>query len=131
MERLRKLTPPPPKPKDMKWKAKEYFIMGLTAQEVEKLTGINKRTLERYSQTENWSDERKAAKEKERQKIIAEYLKNQVSNEPKPDKPKTKKQIEQERKDKQAEIQKKIEKNMGIAKNMEKVRKKNEKQTKG
>jgi hypothetical protein len=84
MERIRNLSAPKPKPKNMKWKALEYFIMGLTYDEASKLTGINKRTLERYGVDENWKDQRQAIQDKERQKIIADYLKNPVLPEAKP-----------------------------------------------
>lgn len=77
MENLRKLSNPTPKPKDLKGKAQEYFNLGLTAAEIEKLTGVNKRSLERYMQAEKWTEQRQKRKEKERQKWVLEYLKTQ------------------------------------------------------
>jgi DNA-binding transcriptional MerR regulator len=121
MERLRNLSTPKPKPKDVKWKALEYFIMGLTYDEVSKLTGINKRTLERYGLDENWKDQRQTAKDKERQKIIAEYLKTQRQNEPPKEKPLTKKQIAQKQKERMQELDETIRENATIIKNMKKA----------
>jgi transposase-like protein len=62
-------------PKEIKQKAFDYYMMGLAAWEIEKLTGFNKRTLERYMMVERWKEKRQAAKETERQKIIKEYIK--------------------------------------------------------
>lgn len=68
MEKIRKGS-------EAKERAFEFYKLGLTALEVEKLTGIPKRTLERYMMNEKWKEKRQEAKEAEKQKIIKEYLK--------------------------------------------------------
>ena len=60
-------------PKDAKEKALNYFVLGLFASDVSKLTGINQRTLERFITVEKWKEKRVARKEAEKMKIIKEY----------------------------------------------------------
>jgi hypothetical protein len=58
-----------------KAKALNYFIIGLTIGEIEKLTEIPKRTLEGYSMREKWKEQRDAAKERERLKMFRQFKK--------------------------------------------------------
>lgn len=121
MDRLRNLTAKPPKPKNTKWKAKEYYIMGLTAHEVEKLTGINKRTLERYMKDEDWRHERAEHQAKERQKIIAEYLKEKEQTKPKAEQSETQKQQKNDRLERIEEMQKTVFGSHNLLKNIKKA----------
>lgn len=60
-------------PKDAKEKAFNYFVLGLFASDVSKLTGINQRTLERFITVEKWKEKRTARKEAQNAKIIKDY----------------------------------------------------------
>ena len=55
--------------------ALNYFIRGLTAAEIEKLTDIPRRTLEGYSMRENWKAQRAAEKQRERLKMFQAFRK--------------------------------------------------------
>lgn len=65
-----------------KSQAFRYFCMGLDSLEIEKLTGIAYRTLQRYMSLEKWKEQRAALREKEESRIIRRYLRaqNQQSN---------------------------------------------------
>lgn len=68
----------------LKSQAFRYYCMGLDSLEVEKLTGIAYRTLQRYMSTEKWKEQRAALREKEETRIIRRYLrehKQQLENE--------------------------------------------------
>jgi hypothetical protein len=83
MEKIRKAR----QPKETKSEALRFYIMGLTALEVERITGIPKRTLERYMMNENWKAQRQAIKDQNDKKVIedftgtlGEYLKILIKN---------------------------------------------------
>ena len=78
MEKMKKVRKAR-QPKEAKTKAMEFYIMGLTALEVSTLTGIPKRTLERYMMEENWRTQRHEAKEAEKEEIVAEYLRHSTA----------------------------------------------------
>ena len=75
MENL-KIRTAKPMQDETKAKALNYYIMGLTAKDIETLTGINKRTLERYMMDEKWTAKRQAAKVAEKSAIIKAYEKD-------------------------------------------------------
>jgi hypothetical protein len=58
-----------------KVKALNYFILGLTIGEIEKLTNIPKRTLEGYSMREHWKEQRESERQKQRAKLFKEFRK--------------------------------------------------------
>jgi hypothetical protein len=61
----------------LKSQAFRFYCMGLDSLEIEKLTGIAYRTLQRYMSTEKWKEQRAALREKEEKKIIRRYLREQ------------------------------------------------------
>jgi hypothetical protein len=60
-----------------KAQALQYFCLGLDSLEIEKLTGIAHRTLQRYMSVEKWKEQRAALRDKEEKRIIRRYLRNQ------------------------------------------------------
>jgi hypothetical protein len=60
-----------------KAQALHYFCLGLDSREIEKLTGIPHRTLQRYMSAEKWKEQRAALRDKEEKRIIRRYLRTQ------------------------------------------------------
>ena len=64
-----------------KEKAFQYYCIGLNSKEIGKLLDLSFRTVQNYMSKENWKERRRRIRERQRKKIIRQYLKSKSNGE--------------------------------------------------